>query len=152
MKSRDETPHGLKAGWLLTPVLCVVCSLDTGDSSVNQSVRNLCPTPAELPLMGEVGSRGGNLVSYTHVHIGRWPWSAGRGIPEGQGGGRSQTGETRAERWREGRTWARCLCWVVVRLVAFTWVRWPALREFQIRKDEDPAPPLTELLYLLSGE
>lgn len=77
MKSRDETPHGLKAGWLLTPVLCVVCSLDTGDSSVNQTGRNLCPTPAELPLMGEAGGRGGNLVSYAHVHIGRWQWSGG---------------------------------------------------------------------------
>lgn len=45
--------------------------------------------------MGEVGGRGGNLVSYTHVHIGRRQWSGGRGVPEGQGGGQSQMGETR---------------------------------------------------------
>ena len=38
-------PHRLKAGWPLTPVLCVVCCLGTGDSSVNQTVKTIFAPP-----------------------------------------------------------------------------------------------------------
>ena len=51
--------------------MCCVLSGHWGFISELDSENNLCPTPAELTLMGEAGSGGGNLVSYTQVHTGR---------------------------------------------------------------------------------
>ena len=120
MKSRDETPHGLKVGWLLTPMLCVVGCLGTRDSSVNQTVKKLCATPAELPLMGEVGSRGGNLVSYTHVCIGRGQVAWGKRNPCRTGRWPESEGREERRVVKGGEAGARCLSQAIARLVAFT--------------------------------